>query len=132
MFLQATDKNQVLRKALSSKVSDLTLNLITVMSENGRLKLLPQVVNTFSRIMRNSRGEIDCTVTTAKPLDDANRKELESTLNNFAKGKKLFLSLKVDPTIVGGMIVDFAGEQYIDMSIRSKLNLYSNLIRQPV
>lgn len=47
-------------------------------------------------------------------------------------GKKLSMTMKVDPSILGGMLVDFDGEHYIDMSIRSKFNFYQNLIKQAV
>ena len=108
------------------------MNLIGVMAENGRLKYLPSVARSFNKVIAASRGEIECTVTTAKPLDEQMRRELEESLKGFAKGKKLLIQLKVDPDIIGGMLVDFNGEHFIDLSIRSKFNLYSNLIKQAV
>ena len=36
--------------------------------------------------MSISRGEVECTVTTAKAVDDATKKEIEQSLNGFVKG----------------------------------------------
>jgi len=130
-LVKAKEKKEILSKA-TIKLSDLTLNLIGVLSENGRIKMLPAVAKIFNRVMAISRGELECTVTTAKPIDDSTRKEIEQSLNGFVKGQKLSLTLKVDPSILGGMLVDFGGEHFIDMSIRSKFNFYSNLIKQAV
>lgn len=47
-------------------------------------------------------------------------------------GKKLIVTTKVDKSILGGLIIDFDGEHYVDMSIRKKFNQFSNLLRQPV
>lgn len=65
-------------------------------------------------------------------LDAANKKELEAVLKGFLKkGETLKLSLKVDPTIIGGMIVSI-GDKYVDMSIGSKIKKYTKLIEASV
>lgn len=50
------------------------------LAENGRLKKLDAVINAFRLIMAAHRGEVVCEVISAKPLDNAQRKELESQL----------------------------------------------------
>ena len=46
-------------------------------------------------------------------------------------GKKLIVSSKVDKSILGGLIIDFDGEHYVDMSIRTqKFTHFSNLLPQ--
>lgn len=40
--------------------------------------------------------------------------------------------MKVDKDILGGLVVDFNGEHYVDLSIRRKFNQYANLLKQPV
>ena len=39
---------------------------------------------------------------------------------------------KVDKSILGGLIIDFDGEHYVDMSIKKKFNQYANLLRHPI
>ena len=61
-------------------------------------------------------------------LDAAMKKEVDGAIAGFlVKGQKSLISYKVDATIVGGMIVSI-GDKYVDMSIASKLNKYSELI----
>merc|ERR1712168_1382652 len=101
---------QILEK---QKVSPITLNLFTLLAENGRFSKMNGVIAAFGKIMSAHRGEVVCTVTTAKPLDAKNLKELEATLKGFFKqGEAVQLTTKVDPTIIGGMIVDI-GDKYI-------------------
>ncbi|KAK7868502.1 hypothetical protein R5R35_001910 [Gryllus longicercus] len=104
-------------------------NLLGLLAENGRLKSLEGVINAFRTIMAAYRGEVPCEVTTAKPLDDATKIELEGALKSFLKkGETLLLTTKVDPSIIGGMVVTI-GDKYVDMSISSKIKKYTDLIQ---
>lgn len=61
-------------------MSPATGNLLEMLAENGRLNKLNNIINAFKIMMAAHRGEVTCEVTTAKPLDDAQRKNLEATL----------------------------------------------------
>ncbi|XP_056321502.1 ATP synthase subunit O, mitochondrial [Danio aesculapii] len=112
-----------------AKVSPITINLINVLSENGRLTLTPDVIAAFSKMMSAHRGEVTCSVTTAQPLDEANLAELKVALNGFlAKGETIKLETKSDASILGGMIVSI-GDKYVDMSTKTKIQKLTKLIR---
>lgn len=46
-------------------------------------------------------------------------------------GQAILLTTKVDPSIIGGMIVSI-GDRYVDMSVASKIKKYSEIISTPV
>ena len=48
------------------KYSDITVNLFSALGENNRFNRIDGVVKTFNRIMSAHRGEVICTVTSAK------------------------------------------------------------------
>lgn len=133
-LIKPAQKREILGKSLAGKLNldELTLNLITVLSENGRMKLFSSVARSFNKTMAVSRGELNITVTSSSPLDATTQDELNSILQSFAKGKKLLVKSKVDKDILGGLLIDFDGEHFIDMSIRKKFNQFSGLLRQPV
>ncbi|XP_051564882.1 ATP synthase subunit O, mitochondrial [Myxocyprinus asiaticus] len=113
-----------------AKLSPITINLINVLSENGRLTLTPDVIAAFSKMMSAHRGEVTCSVTTAQPLSEANLAELKVALNDFlAKGETIKLETKSDPSILGGMIVSI-GDKYVDMSTKTKIQKLTKLIRE--
>ena len=59
-------------------------------------------------------------------------KELEATLKAFVKtGQTIKVTSKVDPAIVGGMLVSI-GDKYVDMSMASKISRYTSLLQQAV
>lgn len=67
-----------------------------------------------------------------QPLDNALKTELEAALKSFLKQEqKLLLTVKIDPAIIGGMIVSI-GDKYVDMSIASKIKKYTDIITAAV
>merc|ERR1719436_1807592 len=110
-------------------MNELSKNLFLALAENGKLGLAGSVTTAFSTIMAAHRGEVVCEITTAKALDAAMKKEVDGAIAGFlTKGQKSLTSYKVDPSIVGGMVVSI-GDKYVDMSIASKLKKYSELIQ---
>uniref|UniRef100_A0A8C1JAR2 ATP synthase peripheral stalk subunit OSCP, mitochondrial n=1 Tax=Cyprinus carpio TaxID=7962 RepID=A0A8C1JAR2_CYPCA len=113
-----------------AKLSPITINLINVLAENGRLTLTHDVITAFGKMMSAHRGEVTCSVTTAQPLDEANLAELKVALNGFlTKGETIKLETKSDPSILGGMIVSI-GDKYADMSTKTKIQKLTKLIRE--
>nr|ACO15580.1 ATP synthase subunit O, mitochondrial precursor [Caligus clemensi] len=111
------------------KMNPLSKNCMLALAENGRYAMIGDVIGSFSTIMAAHRGEVSCEVTTAKPLNAANAKEVQDAIAGFLKsGQKSLITYKVDPTIIGGMVVSI-GDKFVDMSIQSKINKYSEIIR---
>ncbi|KAL8570936.1 hypothetical protein ACOMHN_023608 [Nucella lapillus] len=131
--LKRVEKKAVLEEVLKKlKYSDLSINLIASMADNGRIAKVGGVLTKFAQLMSAHRGEVICTVKTAKALDNASMNELKVALQGFLKkGETLQLATEVDPSLMGGMVV-FIGDKYVDMSMASKIKNYTNIIKQAV
>ncbi|KAJ3805876.1 OSCP/delta subunit of ATPase [Lentinula lateritia] len=104
-------------------VSDITKNLLTVLSENGRLAEVEGVVDGFNDLVSQYNGELNVTVTSAAPLPKDILSRLESTLKQSQtaqKAKTLKVTNKVNPSVLGGVVVDF-GDKTIDLSALSRV-----------
>ncbi|XP_060588719.1 ATP synthase subunit O, mitochondrial-like [Ruditapes philippinarum] len=122
----------MIKLAQSQKYSDITSNFLGVMAENGRLPKTKGIISAFHMLMRAHRGEIVCSVTTAKPLSASDEKELRAAMEGFAKkGQKLEIEMLVDPSLIGGMVVNI-GDKFVDMSIASKMKKYTSLLKEAV
>lgn len=115
----------------TSNMTPASTNLLVTLAENGRLKRTDAVITAFRTIMAAHRGEVVCEVITAKPLESGQQTKLESALKAFLKpSETLQITSKVDPSIIGGMIVSI-GDKYVDMSISTKVKKYKELIEVP-
>uniref|UniRef100_A0A3P9H239 ATP synthase peripheral stalk subunit OSCP, mitochondrial n=1 Tax=Oryzias latipes TaxID=8090 RepID=A0A3P9H239_ORYLA len=124
-------KQKVFSDSLAkAKLSPLTVNLINVLADNGRLTLTADVIGAFGKMMSAHRGEVLCSVTTAQPLDEANLADLKVALKGFLqKGETIKLETKTDSSILGGMIISI-GDKYVDMSTKTKIQKLTRLIRE--
>lgn len=131
--LKRNQKRDLIAGALATtKASKLTANLLALLAENGRLSSLEGIASAYFTIMSAHRGELECEVTTAKPLDGPLQQELEGALKAFVKsGQSVIIKTRVDPAILGGMIVSI-GDRYVDMSTASKIKRYTDIIQAAV
>ena len=97
----------------------LTGNFLKVVAKNRRLFAIEGIVRAYRDIAAKARGEVTAEVTVAHELNEDQRAKLRSTLSEIA-GKDVALETKVDPALLGGMVVRLGARQ-IDTSLRSKL-----------
>lgn len=101
-------------------ISGLAGNFLRVVAQNRRLFAVPAMISAFRHIAAEARGEVAAKVTTAHALTAAQERELKDALKAIA-GKEVTLSIGVDPTLLGGLIVRM-GSRQIDTSLKTKLN----------
>jgi F-type H+-transporting ATPase subunit delta len=101
-------------------IAGLAGNLIKVVASNRRLFAVEGIIRGFNALVARSRGEVTAAVTVAEDLSAANAKTLSAALKDVL-GKEPKIEVKVDPAILGGLIVK-VGSRMIDTSLRTKLN----------
>ena len=66
-MVQTEQKLTTMNELLGAmKFSPTTINLFKIMAENNRLKKLQEVIRSYMKLMAAHRGELSCSVTTAK------------------------------------------------------------------
>ena len=99
----------------------LTVKFLGTLSANGRLSALPRVIQAFQQEHARRRGQVSAEVISAVTLDDSRKAVVEKTVARLAGSDKLSLSMRVDPSMIGGLIVRI-GSRMIDTSIKTKLS----------
>jgi len=127
-----TRLNAITDICTAAKFSDITKHFLLILTRNGRLKYLDNVARRFSELTMAHKGEIKAVVTSVIPIPPEEEKELRETLQEvIGKGKKVKLEQKIDPSILGGLVVEF-GQKVLDMSIRSRARQMERFLRDPV
>ncbi len=106
--------------AKAMKLDATTANFLGVLAANRRLGQLGAVIKSFEALAAQHRGEATAEVTSAHPLDAKQVEALKQKLRAKV-GSEVAVDLKVDPEILGGLVVRI-GSQMIDSSIRTRLN----------
>jgi len=101
-------------------ISGLVGNFLKVVARNRRLFALPGMVRAYREMVARHRGETRAEVTSAHALTATQEKELKAALKDVT-GKDVVIDVKVDPSLLGGLIVKI-GSRQIDTSLRTKLS----------
>ena len=99
----------------------LTVKFLGTLAANGRLSALPRVIQAFQQEHARRRGQVSAEVISAVALDDSRKAVVEKTVARLAGSDKLSLSMRVDPSLIGGLVVRI-GSRMIDTSIKTKLS----------
>jgi F-type H+-transporting ATPase subunit delta len=111
---------EVLEKVFRRRASDLLVDALEVINHHGRLGLLPPIAAAYRDEYRELRGLVDVRVTTALPLSEAQRASLSKAIAKLT-GKQPQLIERVDASILGGLVVEVAGQK-TDTSLATRLH----------
>lgn len=95
------------------------VGVLAMMAERLNFDLLSSVADEFAEVAEERRGVIAVDVTTAVDLTDTLRESIKAKLSADL-GKEIVLREKVDPSIIGGIVISTHGHR-IDASIASQL-----------
>jgi F-type H+-transporting ATPase subunit delta len=96
-----------------------TGNFLKVVTRNRRLFAAEDMIKNFRQQLALHRGEMVAEVQSATLLNDGQLAALKSTLK-ASYGKDVRLDAKVDPSLLGGLVVK-VGSRMFDSSLRTKL-----------
>jgi F-type H+-transporting ATPase subunit delta len=105
--------------AEKAQLSPLALKFLGLLAVKRRLAALPGVINGFRAILADRRGQATAQVTSAAPLSESQVTSLIEALKKSV-GRNVDIVSKVDPSILGGLIVK-VGSRMVDSSLKSKL-----------
>ena len=124
-FLQApqvlTEHKVAMVKALfTTRLSPSLLYFLLLLIEKERVIFLSRIASEYEKLLEEYKGIIKARVITAIHIDQDYKNMLVEKLQKLT-GKKIELIHKIDPDIIGGIIVHL-NHQVIDRSIRTKLD----------
>ena len=113
-------KGDMLIKVLGDNLSEQQQNLVKLMAENGRLGIMPDVLDQFEAARAKAENKVEAQVVSAYELSAQQTDELVNTLKNKL-GCDVTLTTTVDKSLIGGIVVK-AGDTIIDASMKSQLD----------
>lgn len=91
-----------------------------------------KVFTTFGSLMQAHRKQVMAKVTSAEPLPASELSQVKDSISKLlSPGESLQLEQKVDPAIIGGLVVEF-GDKYIDLSIEKRIREMERLLKEAV
>lgn len=118
------DKKRSIVKALfGGKTTELTEKFLNIVMTKGRESYLPAIMSEFTEQYKAIKGVSNLTITSAEKLSDAAIEKIKQKLiSEKAITTNVEVATKIDPSIIGGFILEFGDELY-DASISRKLKV---------
>jgi F-type H+-transporting ATPase subunit delta len=99
-------------------------HFLQVVAEKGRAAELEEIAREFERLVAREERRLTVELTTARELTDAETKAILKQIEDAA-GRKVEATQKVDPDLVGGIVLQ-AGSLRVDASVRGRLERLRN------
>lgn len=113
-------KLQILKSVFKDKINPMTLSIFEIITNKNRETILPALATEYLRQYDVMKGFITAEVTSVVGLSEVQKTEFTNLVAN-STGKKVKLTEKVNPSLIGGYILRVDDKQ-IDTSVRKKLN----------
>jgi F-type H+-transporting ATPase subunit delta len=102
-------------------ISGISANFLKLVAAKRRLFAISDMIRDFNKLHDFAKGLARAEVTVAEPLKDPHVEALKTALAELTGGQSVEITVKVDPSIIGGLIVKL-GSRMVDGSLKTKLN----------
>jgi F-type H+-transporting ATPase subunit delta len=109
-------------------IGGLAAQFIKLTAANRRLFAIRDMVRAYRDLVARQKGEATASVTVAEELKPEHLAALRAALKAVS-GKDVDLDVKIDPAIIGGLIVKL-GSRMVDTSLRTKLNAIKHAMKE--
>jgi len=110
-------------------IGGLALNFLMFLAANRRLFGIDQIIRDFRKLVAKWKGEVTAEVTAAETLSETHLQAIKDTLKSITGEKSVDLHVKIDPAIIGGLMVKL-GSRMVDSSLRTKLNAIKHAMKE--
>lgn len=117
--IAASQKIEIVEKALGSRVPPLFLKFIETVIGKRRQMLIPAIATEYRALIDEAEDRVHANVTLAKEPSEAEREALGRQLSRLF-GKRVVSHVSLNPAILGGLIVK-VGDTVMDGSVRRRL-----------
>ncbi len=114
------DKVAIVNRVLGSGANPLLRNFVLLLLRRNRIDVFGAALAEYRRIADRDLGVSRAKLTSARPMDDAERARVQAGLERKT-GLKLTLEHKVDPALIGGLVFE-CGDLMIDNSLQTQLS----------
>ena len=118
----AEDQTRALGKVLEAVgIGGLAARFLQLVASKRRLFAVRTMIADYLALNDADKGVSRAEVTVAEPLADHHLEALKDALRDVTGGKTVEVDMKVDPAILGGLVVRL-GSRMVDGSLKTKLN----------
>ena len=120
----------ILDESLGGRVHAYVLNFLKILTEKGYAKQFPECVKAYREHYNADNGILPVTAVTAVALSQTQSEKLTEKLSQLT-GKTVELTNRIDPSVLGGIRLDYSGKQ-LDDTVQHRLAAIRDTLKNTV
>lgn len=125
--LSKAERCQILDSSFRGKVEPYVLNFLKILTEKGYVRQFSSCVRSYRDLYNRDNGILPVTAVTAVALTELQKARLTGKLTKLT-GKRIDLTNKLDPAVLGGMRLDYDGKR-MDDTVSHRLDAVRNWLK---
>lgn len=119
-LVKVNEKKEVLNQVFGDKLSKEMTNFLKIILDKSRAHYIEPIKWEYERMVNRHKGIVKAVATTAIPLSDEEKMNLQNKLSNLT-GKNIKLINEIDRSLLGGVLVRIE-DKVIDGTIKGRLD----------
>lgn len=115
------EKQSIIDSVFSGRVSEETVGLLHIVVEKDRVNDIISICDYFLHRVKEHRGIGTASVTSAIPLNDRQKSDIERRLLETTKYDSFDMDYQVDEGILGGLVIRI-GDRVCDSSLKTQVD----------
>ena len=128
--LPKAERCQILDTSFRGAVHPYVLNFLKILTEKGYMRHFGDCCQAFTEHFDQDNGNLRVTAVTAVALSEAQSSKITEKLNRIT-GKNIILQNRIDPTVLGGVRLDYDGQR-LDDTVSHHLDAVRELLSKTV
>ncbi|MGE4277259.1 MAG: ATP synthase F1 subunit delta [Lawsonibacter sp.] len=95
-------------------------NFFGLLAQRGRMTLLPEILQEFHALNLHEENTAECVMTCVREPNAGRQEQIKAALCKLHHKSEIRLTIRLDPKLLGGFILNIEGMTY-DRSVRGEL-----------
>lgn len=109
------------------EINTIITDFVARVKKNGHLRFSHNIIAQFEKIYNNAHSIITATVTSAFPLQNAQKDVLEKYIMDTYHAKKIIATYCEDKNVRGGVVIR-VGDEVLDASVDGRLRMITHAL----
>ncbi len=128
--LTKAERCQILDDSFRRSIHNYILNFLKILTEKGYIRHFSDCCDAYTQQYHQDHGILPVTAVTAVAMSDAQTEKLKQKLSQIT-GKQISLHCRVDPTVLGGVRLDYSNQR-LDDTVSHRMNSLRELLSKTV
>jgi len=128
--LSKEERCGILDSSFRGKVQPYVLNFMKILLEKGYMRHFADCCKAYKDLYNQDHGILPVRAVTAVALSDGQKQKLTEKLMAMT-GKTIELTNRVDPSVLGGVRLDYDGKQ-VDGTVKNRMDTIGGLLKNTV